>query len=214
MSIIPPYGNWDLSSPIRIGTSVFLSVLFYVGVGCFFKMDESSEQAVRDLREKLLSDVKKLRTLKISIIEAEVLHTLLGGKRTCAELVDHIYGLKRGDPGFNASRVRVGRALRRLEKRGYISTRVFGRDKPYGFTSYGVAVLTSVIPEMGTPRLIGVFDLLIFAVTGICGVLVFVYMKGIFFEPVWEISLLIFALFFTLVGFSLALLMINVRKVS
>jgi hypothetical protein len=51
-------------------------------------------------------------------LEAEIFDALMDGRKTAAELVDQIYGLRRGDEGFNASRIRVAGALKVLEKHG------------------------------------------------------------------------------------------------
>lgn len=104
-------------------------------------MVSETDGRIDEVGQRLLADIGKLRRLEVSILEAEILRRLTDGRKTAFELIDAIYGLRRGDKGFNSARLKVRRALRSLERRGFVSTNLFGREKPYRLTRYGVAVL-------------------------------------------------------------------------
>jgi hypothetical protein len=172
-----------------------------------------SDDKGEDLRNRALSGVRRLRHLELDILEAEILDGLMDGRKNAVELVAHVYGLQRGRQGFRASYLRVCRALRGLESRGLVSTRLFGRDKPYRLTQHGVAVLASIVPEMDQPRILARGDLLLLLITGIVGVALFLYSRGLLTAPEWGPALLLFAVFFILVGISMTLIARVIRRV-
>jgi hypothetical protein len=91
------------------------------------------------------SGVSRLRGVDLSDgLELEILSELIEGGRTQAELVEKIYGVGRGDDGFLSCYTRVRRAVKRLESKGLVATRVFGREKPYRLTDLAVTNLARI----------------------------------------------------------------------
>jgi hypothetical protein len=171
-----------------------------------------AEKEVDEFRESVLADISKLRRLELSMLEAEVMRSLMGGKKTGVELVDHIFGLSRGDDGFNAARLRVRRATRGLERRGFIATRIFGRNRPYHITQHGIAVLVSIAPESEKPRIIHMGEIMILILTAVLGTGAFLY-PGSVLNPSWEVAFPLFAGFFTLLGISITICYNIARRV-
>ena len=72
-------------------------------------------------------------------LEAEILSNLSEGRRTATELCESIYNVERSSSSFHTYYMKVSRAVKELQRRGYVSTRVFGRDKPYALTPFAAA---------------------------------------------------------------------------
>jgi len=175
-------------------------------------MVSETDGRIDEVGQRLLADIGKLRRLEVSILEAEILRRLTDGRKTAFELIDAIYGLRRGDKGFNSARLKVRRALRGLERRGFVSTNLFGREKPYRLTRYGVAVLSSILPEMDRPGIITLREIAVLVATTICGLALFGYVS-LPESPGWEPALLLYAAFFTLFGISLTYCIRIIRRV-
>ncbi len=173
---------------------------------------DKADDRVRDLRDRVLADVRKLRSLDLSILEAEILDSLIGGRKNISELVEYIYHERPSDVGFNASRLKVRRALRELERRGIVSTRLFGRDKPYRITRHGVAILASISPDMGRYRAVHPVELGLVGVATLVGLLMWLNSHGFLGERGWGSSQGLFAVFFTLFGLSLGVLIHVIRR--
>ncbi len=77
-------------------------------------------------------------------LQAGIVRELLSGSRTSSELVEAIYGVSRGQEGFQSHYTRIRREIGDLESRGYVSRQLFGRDKPYRLTQLAVARLTRI----------------------------------------------------------------------
>lgn len=171
------------------------------------------EEKIRHLHEKTLACVRKLRAMDLTMLEAEIMDRLMDGRRTAVELVLEIYGVSRGDPSYGASCNRVRRALRSLENRGFVSTNLFGRDKPYGLTHHGVAMLASISPMTGEAKALPMWCGLVFASTLLAGLVMFAASNGLLGAlSGWAIYCLV-AVFFALFGFSLAVLILLGRRV-
>jgi len=171
------------------------------------------EEKIRRLHERTTSCVRRLRAMDFTMLEAEIMDRLMDGRRTAVELVVEIYGLSRGDASYAASCNRVRRALRSLENRGFVSTNLFGRDKPYRLTRHGVAVLASISPLMREPKVLPVWCGLVFASTILAGLAMFAASNGLLGNlSGWGIYSLV-AVFFALFGFSLAVLILLGRRV-
>ncbi len=172
-----------------------------------------SEDSVRHLQERAISSIRKLRQLELSMLEAEILDNLMDGRKNAVELVDCIYGLARGHEGFDASCIKVRRSLKGLERRGFISTGIFGREKPYRLTQHGVAVLSSIAPEMDTPKILHVHEIISFVATGVVGIIVLASAWGALGSQDRILGGLVFAAFYILLGYSLAMLVQAIRRV-
>ena len=160
------------------------------------------------LRKRLLSSVKKLRQSQLTMLQAEIIDRLIDGKRTATELAHEIFQANPGDEGFQANYAKIRRDLKELEIRGYASTNLFGRDKHYRLTRNGVAMLSSILPEMGETRLVGIWDLGIFVATASAAVLLISARHSN--QPTLYA---LFAVFFALLGISISAFARILRKV-
>ena len=128
---------------------------------------ESGGQEVRQklvlARQNLLPSVSELKSLDLSLLQAEILAYLVDGRRTVSELCQMIYGVDLADPSFEMYYARVRRAARDLKLRGLISTPLLGRQKPYRLTNHGILQMASLGDALEKrPRLVGINDILIF----------------------------------------------------
>lgn len=137
----------------------------------------------KDDLSKALADLQSQMsgTLKI-LIEGElkdltqvcIVRELLDGRRTSSELVDAVYGIRRGDLGFDSCYTRVRRAVVDLESRGFVSRKLFGRDKPYHLTQLVIVRLTRMakIAPRGRYALLSRTDIAVYvaavALAGAC----------------------------------------------
>jgi len=110
--------------------------------------------------------VSKLQGLDVGDeFQVLVLSELVDGSRTISELVESIYGVNRSEEGFGSAYTRVRRTIKRLESRGLVSTRMFGKEKPYRLTGLAVMNLARIggkIPQVG---IISKNDLVIYIAT-------------------------------------------------
>ncbi len=110
-----------------------------------------------------------------SVRQVEIARELIRGRRTVAELVTSLYGLKAGDPGYKTHYSQVHKELRQMGSRGLVSRRPLGRDKPYRLTQMAIARLTmigGVKPAFET-RALPKLDVLLYALgfgLGVVGV--------------------------------------------
>jgi hypothetical protein len=99
----------------------------------------------QEIRERLRAAVRSLDQVPVkSELEAEIIGRLIDARLTVSELVNLIYGTQRQDDEFFAYYMKVKRAMKSLASRGLVSTRLFGRDKPYALTPHGVKVLANI----------------------------------------------------------------------
>jgi hypothetical protein len=105
----------------------------------------SAADDITDLQDKIRSGISRLKGLDIGDETAiEILANLIGGRKTVAEIVERIYGLGSKDEGYFSAYTRVNRVIRRLESKGLVSRRVFGRDKPYRLTDLAIINLARI----------------------------------------------------------------------
>jgi len=177
-------------------------------------MDEdTTEERIKRIRDRTLASIRKLRSVELSLLEAEVLDSLVDGRKTAVELVEGIYGLGKKDAGFDSSCVKVRRVLRRLERRGLASTRMFGRDRPYRVTRYGIAVLASIAPDMDPPKILHLGEATMLILTAIFGIAMLVYSKGALGNTDRAYAVPVLASFFTMFGCSLSVMVHVLRRV-
>lgn len=146
------------------------SLLFYpwsvvplvVAMGC----NDEVRRALDDMESRLKGSMKSLVDSEFrSLAQVAIVRELLSGKRTVTELVEALYELKRGDEGFKTQYTRVMREVARLESKGFVSRRLFGRERPYRLTQLAVARITKIagIEPSWSPRLIRRADLVAYA---------------------------------------------------
>ena len=156
------------------------------------------DDSLSRVRTGILSSVRKLRRIDLDILQIEIISHLMEGKRTATELVMEIYMIEPGQPDYQARYATVRRSLKDLEARGYASTNLLGRDKPYRLTRHGIAVICSIVPGDEGARVAGRADLAILGLTGVAAILMVLLRNSA--EIIVFAS---FATFFTLLGLSL-----------
>ncbi len=120
---------------------------------------------------QLSRTTRKLAHLKLNLLQAEILRELLIGERTVTELTFTIFHSDYQDKEFEVYHGRVRRAVKSLEKKGFIARRsLFGREKPYKLTQYGGAKVLSIIPDMSEPAIFVKKDLVFFVLVPVVGV--------------------------------------------
>jgi hypothetical protein len=116
--------------------------------------------------EGLRRTLRQLRSLELATpLQMEVVEKLLGGRRNLPELVELIFHQSTGDPGYKSHYMRVKRATDHLQSRGLVSTKIFGKNKPYHLTRYAVEVLTPIAGEPTRYRLLPRRDIAIYSGT-------------------------------------------------
>lgn len=110
-----------------------------------FRADSDSIDNIDKLKTKAKEGVSKLRGLDMGdVLSIEILSQLVDGRKSTAEIVEEVYGLRKGDEGFKSCYSRVSRAIKKLESRGLISRQLFGRDKPYRLTQLAIINLARI----------------------------------------------------------------------
>ncbi len=124
-------------------------------IGAFLSMTAShvTVDSHRDDLSKALADLQSQMSGALKVLiegelkdltEVSIVRELLGGRRTSSELTEAVYGVKRGELGFDSCYTRIRRAVADLEGKGFVSRRLFGRDKPYYLTQLAVVRLTRI----------------------------------------------------------------------
>ncbi len=143
-------------------------------------------------------------------LEGEILLQLAKGMRTASELTETIYGVRRPNPNYFTYYMKVSRAVKALQRRGYATTRLFGRDKPYRLTPHAAAKMMDI--EAGGERLVTPLDALTYATTAILGPVNIAMADVDWLTTPWTIAL--YTAFTFLAGYSLRLLWTAIKKVS
>lgn len=133
-----------------------------------------SNHDLEDVLTQISRTTKKLAHLRLTPVQTEILKEIVNGNRTVSELTFAIFHSRYTDERFETYHSRTKRAVKNLERRGFIAKRrLLGRDKPYGLTHHGMASIVSIIPEMPGHRVLGRWDLLLFPLTSLVGVAAF-----------------------------------------
>ena len=132
------------------------------------QMDEQGPERNRGLssfREEILRTSRSVRDASLrGSLEAEVVSSLIDGEKTVTELVEMIFPVRSDDPDFNTHYMRVWRATQDLASNGYVVKRLFGRERPYRLTRYGVERLFSG-SGTGRPGLVAWIDISLYMAT-------------------------------------------------
>ncbi len=101
-----------------------------------------ADGVLRRAEQEVRGAIKKFQTPQAgSLLEARIIAELSAGRRSIAELTCQIFETNRDKPEYAASYDRVRRALRILEGRGYVSHRLFGKERPYTLTQLALTNL-------------------------------------------------------------------------
>ncbi len=149
------------------------------------------------LRRRVVSTIDRVRSLGLTILQVEAVNILIDGGRTATELTDQILGCEPGDSDFEAGYARMRRALKDLESKGYVSTGLFGRGRPYRLTEHGIRVLTSLVPTGEGSGILKRIDVSVFVITVASGLGLFLVRAA----ADWLVFA-VFGFFFFMVGFS------------
>jgi hypothetical protein len=95
----------------------------------------------------------------------EILSQLVEGRKSASEIVELVYGLRRGDDGHKSCHGKVSREIRRLESKGLVSKSLFGREKPYRLTDLAVINLARIGGYEKQVSVLPLIDLIIYLVT-------------------------------------------------
>ena len=176
-------------------------------------VDDRVVEGLSRLREEMFRSTRSLRKVELrSEIELEIVSALVNGERSIGELVEEIFRVDSSDPGFDAQYMRVYRAAQDLSSRGFVSRRLFGREKPYRLTGYCVEKLFSG-PGTPSPRMVTRLEFVLYALTLICGTVM--ALDGVSVLDLGVKGLLAFnSLFFFLLGLSSLRMLQNLRRVG
>ena len=84
-----------------------------------FRADHDSIDQIDELRTRVKEGVSRLKGLEVGdVLSIEILSQLVDGSKSTAEIVELVYGLKKGDDGFKSCYSRAARAIRVLESKG------------------------------------------------------------------------------------------------
>jgi len=166
-----------------------------------------------ELGAKVSEGVSRLRGLDVGDqLEVEILSRLARGRRTIAELVEQVYGLGRYDEGFGPSYTRVRRKMKRLESKGLVSTKLFGKERPYRLTDLAVTNLARIGGEGKQIDLLSMTDLAVYVATGTLA-LPMISLSAHLVEMASPTVVMVFAGFFYLLGGSTFCIIRMIRRV-
>jgi hypothetical protein len=165
-----------------------------------------------DLREKILQDLRYLKTLDVTTtLQAEIIAHLLYGRRTPRELVELIFEIENDCGSFHQYYMRISRALQSLESHGFVSRRLFGSEKPYRLTRYALSRLASLDRDRGRGP-VSRWDASIIATTVGVGIATIAADQGL--VPLARLEFMVlYTLFILLSGMSLLRFIEMVRRV-
>jgi hypothetical protein len=206
------WGDWAASGLACVGIFANTDGVICPNLGRWVLELVKPEPSSVDDGLRLLRSVGSLRHLELNMLEVEILSRLMEGRRTRNELVEGIFSVRKGQPDYVASYTKIRRGLEDLESRGFVSTPLFAKEKPYKITSYAMQRVASVSPDIRQPRLVERVDPVIYVACLISGFATF-YIAGNVSDPTRILALLP-ASFFILMGLSLARIWNTLRKVN
>ena len=170
-------------------------------------------RSIDEYAHRVIDGVSKLRGLDIGDeIEVEILGQLVGGRRTVTEMVAGVYGLGSADEGFNSCYTRVRRGVKKLESKGYVSTSLFGWDKPYKLTDLAMINLARIGGDEKQTSVVSRVDLAAYLAT--TTLLIPVAVLGSDWFQLSDLGVVIlFAAFFFLLGACFVRFLQTFRKV-
>ncbi len=167
---------------------------------------------LREFLGRAAAKARDLDRMRISSpLQAEILALLTNGRRTMSEMTEEIYGVHRPDSSYHTYYMKVSRAVKALQRRGYIITGLFGRDKPYRLTPFALAKMTDIGEDK--PRVLPIHDAFVYVSTVTMGLVNTAYASESPFLSRPE-TILIYTAFVFLAGYSLARLGQAFRRVG
>ena len=131
-----------------------------------FRADSDSIENIDKLNKRVREGVSRLRGLDVGdVLFIEILAQLVDGRKSSTEVVELIYGLRKGEEGFISCYSRVSREIKKLESRGLVSRKMFGRDKPYRLTELAITNLARIGGEERQLALVEKTELAVYLAT-------------------------------------------------
>jgi len=116
-----------------------------------------------DLQE-LLGSIQQIKTLGIdNVLHGEILARLSSGKATVSDLAAALFGKQSTCDVSHTEYMRVARALTTLQRKGYVSRALFGKERPYRLTALGKEVIAAAARNEKQVYLITKKDLVLYA---------------------------------------------------
>jgi hypothetical protein len=173
----------------------------------------AGSENIDELHLKVREGISKLRGLDIGDeLAVEILGQLVEGRRTITEIVDHIYGVTTSDEGFYSSYSRVRREIRKLESKGLVSGKLFGKEKPYRLTELAVINLARIGGEAKQLGVLPRTDITLYTATGLSALPVLFLARGLLALSNPETATA-FGCFCVLLGLSLGRFLGTLRRV-
>ncbi len=178
-----------------------------------FRADSDNIEQVDQLQRRVREGVSRLKGIEIGDeLSIEVLAQPIENRKSQSEIVEGVYGLSRPDEGFKSCYTRIGRELRRLESKGLVSRKLFGRDKPYRLTQHAVINLAKIGGEEQQVPIVPAIDIPFYLAMMTSGILVGLSVIGLIDIP--ELSSIgLFGFFCVLFGISITRFAQTLRRV-
>jgi hypothetical protein len=126
----------------------------------------ADSENIENLHNRVRQGVSKLRGLDIGDdLGIEILSQLVDGRKSVSEIVELVYGLRRGDEGHKSCHGKVSREIKRLESKGLVSKAIFGRDRPYRLTDLAMINLARIGGHVQQIPVLPRIDLAIYFIT-------------------------------------------------
>ena len=176
-------------------------------------MSRGGSGSIDEFGRRVVNGVSRLKGLDIGDeLEVEILGQLVRSRRTVTEMVEGIYGLGSMDEGFNSCYTRVRRGVKRLESKGFVSTNLFGWNKPYRLTDLAMVNLARMGGDVEQLDLVSRVDIAAYLTT--IALLVPVAVLGADWLKLSDLGVLVlFAAFFFLLGASFVRFLQTFRRV-
>ena len=128
-------------------------------------MFRAGSEDIDQLQRRVREGISRLKGLEVGDdLGVELLSQLVSGKKNASEIVELIYGFSRSEEGYKSSYGRVRREICRLESKGLVSRKLFGKEKPYRLTQLAIINLARIGGEEQQENLVTRTDLAIYLI--------------------------------------------------
>jgi hypothetical protein len=165
------------------------------------------------IHSRLKSSLVWLEEMDLSsTTEANIFTELLAGRRTIAELAEIMYHVRRDNERYSTYYDKIRRAMGPLEAKGYVSRRIFGRDKPYGLTRFAKERILAANLGTGNPKILSLADTVLYTLTLLMAALSWALAKQVTTPPRGAYSVL-YSAFLLAAGMSITRFVEMMRRV-
>lgn len=114
--------------------------------------------------KEALENIHRLKHLGVdSVLQVEIMAHLAEGSGAAWHLASKIFRSGNNDPPSRAQYMKVLRALAGLEREGYVSRSLFGKERPYRLTRHGQELMNAIVGGQEPSSLISRNDLILYA---------------------------------------------------